>query len=91
MWAFGVVVIFYELFQESLQMSLAHNDHVVQKLPAQGFNEALDIRTLPWASVGNTYFLDAATFEKRRNSFAIYPVIVSMQVARMFIPRCGVA
>ena len=75
-------------------MGLVHKDHVVEQFPAQCSNEALNIRILPWASVGYAHFFDATTFKKRRNcpseklrppyALRVYKVLVRMSTSPKF-------
>ncbi len=59
----GVVVVVNELRQNSFQMSFVENDDMIEAFSPQGSLDPLDVRVLPWASVGGSDALDIKVFQ----------------------------
>src|ERR1035437_2341954 len=78
-----MVVLLDEFPQQSLQMALPQDDHMVQKLPAQGSHEPFNERILPWTTVGSTHFLDATGVEELFHAIAIDSVVVEEEKSRL--------
>ena len=78
-----MVVVFYELLQQSLQVALAQDDHMIQKLSAKGAPESLDERILPRRPVRNPHLLDAAGVQELPHPAAIDAVVVEEEISRL--------
>ena len=59
----GVVVVVNELRKNSSQMSFVENDEMIEAFSPQGSLDPLDVRILPWASVGGLDAFDAKAFQ----------------------------
>ena len=80
----GRMVIFLDEFpQQPLQMALPQDDHVIQKLSAQGSDEPLDERVLPGTPIGGPHVLDVAGLKELLHAIAIDPVIIPEDESRL--------
>lgn len=75
-----VIVLFDVSPQQLFRMTLAEPDHMVKELMPQRSDESLYERILPGASVGGTYFSDAAAVQEPSYGVAIEAVIVPEEI-----------
>ncbi len=84
-----MVVLSDELPQQSLQVALAQDDHMVQKLSAKGAPESFDERILPRRPVRNPHLLDAAGVQELPHPAAIDAVVIEEEISRLLAVRHG--
>ena len=73
----GFVIIAEIIFEQSAQMVVIENDHMIQALATNVSDHALHVAILPRAPWRNTNFLDAHSFDSRYEGFAVDSVAVS--------------
>ena len=75
--------------QDSRQVPLVENDHVVEPLTSQGADQPFDERILPRRARRRQYPLDAECHDAPIEGRAVDPISVPQQVSRRRIPRKG--
>ena len=78
-----MVVVFDELTQQPLQVALAQDDHMIQKLSAKGAPESFDDQILSRRPVRNPHLLDVAGVEELPHPAAIDAVVVEEEISRL--------
>ena len=82
-----VVMVVGEVFlEDASQMAFVQDDHVVQALPSDGSDEALDVGRLPGTSEGDQKLFNAHVVDAVLEDIAIDSVSVSEQVFRRGVP-----
>jgi hypothetical protein len=75
----------------TLQVSLVHDDHMIQALPANTPNEALHVRVLPWTLGGNDDRPDPPMLNALPKVCAVNAIAVALCSAASMLPRSASA
>jgi hypothetical protein len=81
------VIILKILGQDSVQMSFAEHDHMIQTIPAYGTDDSFAIRVLPGGPGCNQDFLDAHAFHAFLEVVAVDAIAIADEKPRCLFVR----
>ena len=70
------VIIFEVLLQDSSQVTLAEDDHVIHTLSANGSNDSFDVGVLPRRPSRDQHLLDAHGFDSANEMIPVCSVSI---------------
>src|SRR5271165_5099102 len=83
----GSVIVIEIRSKDSAERGLVENDHLIQALPADGSNHALDVGSLPRRARGRKHFLDAQSFRLFHNVVTINAISIPQKIVGSAVPR----
>ena len=84
-----LVIVLKILGQDSIQVSFAQHNDMIETLSADRTDDALRVRILPGAVIGRSDFFDAEACHAMLKFFPVDRVVVTQEIFGRFIKRKG--